>query len=67
MHPMDVKPSDRKYTHMGHSEEMNTNTYMYQTPLAVMEVLKVGASLSSIDGKFSIIFVVYNMPSTNMK
>lgn len=62
---MDVKPSDRKYMHMGHSEEMNTNTH--RAPLAVMEVLKVGTSLSSINSKFSIAFIVCNMPLTNVK
>ena len=57
---MDVEPSERKYfySHMGHSKEMNTNTYMYQAPLALMEVVKVGTSLSKIDGKFLLYFLL---------
>ncbi|CAG2213125.1 unnamed protein product [Mytilus edulis] len=45
----DIPENERQYfyTHMGHSEEMNKQTY--QAPLAVMEIVKVGKHLKDID------------------
>ena len=36
------------YTHMSHSEDINK--YMYQAPLAIMSITKVGKQLMQIDG-----------------
>lgn len=49
---MDIPESDRRYfyEHMGHSKEINHD--IYQAPLALMEVLKVGRSLKEIDGNY---------------
>lgn len=46
---MEVPESERRffYEHMGHSKE--TNKDIYQAPLALMEVIKVGKSLNQID------------------
>lgn len=47
---MDVPEIDRQafYGHMGHSSEINKN--VYQCPLAIQEVTRVGKYLASIDG-----------------
>ncbi|XP_071854927.1 uncharacterized protein [Apostichopus japonicus] len=47
---MEVPEAGRRffYSHMGHSKEMNQD--IYQAPLALMEVIKVGRSLNEIDG-----------------
>jgi len=47
---MDVPEAERAYfyRHMGHSADINTN--IYQTPLAVAEVTKVGVRLQAMDG-----------------
>nr|XP_054771810.1 uncharacterized protein LOC129279772 [Lytechinus pictus] len=39
------------YKHMGHSEDINKN--VYQTPMAIQEITKVGRTLQKIDGKGS--------------
>ena len=46
---MDISKSDRQYfyKHMGHSE--NTNKNIYQAPLALMEITKIGKHLMNID------------------
>lgn len=48
---MEVPEAERRffYSHMGHSKEMNQD--IYQAPLALMEVIKVGRSLNEIDGE----------------
>jgi hypothetical protein len=48
---LDVPECDRKffYSHMGHSASMNAN--IYQCPLALAEITKVGVHLESLDGK----------------
>ena len=47
---LDVPPAERQYfyKHMGHSEQINMD--IYQAPLAVMEVTKIGKALLNIDG-----------------
>ena len=46
---LDVSKKDRElfYSHMGHSEKMNTD--IYQAPLALLEITKVGKHLMQID------------------
>ncbi|XP_069108879.1 uncharacterized protein [Argopecten irradians] len=46
---LDIPEGERQlfYQHMGHSEQMNKN--VYQCPLAVQEVTKVGKFLSNLD------------------
>ncbi|CAG2245716.1 unnamed protein product [Mytilus edulis] len=50
----DIPENERHYfyTHMGHSEEMNKQTY--QAPLAVMEIVKVGKHLKDIDNALAL-------------
>ena len=36
------------YTHMGHSEDINKD--IYQAPLAIMSITRVGKQLMQIDG-----------------
>ena len=50
---LDVPESDRQYfyKHMGHSANVNQN--IYQTPLAEVEILKVGSQLRLMDGQTS--------------
>ncbi|VDI71117.1 Hypothetical predicted protein [Mytilus galloprovincialis] len=50
----DIPENERQYfyTHMGHSEEMNKQTY--QAPLAVMEIVKVGKHLKDIDNALAL-------------
>ncbi|PIK43850.1 hypothetical protein BSL78_19292 [Apostichopus japonicus] len=47
---MEIPQTERRffYEHMGHSEQTNKN--IYQAPLALMEIVKVGKSLNQIDG-----------------
>lgn len=54
---LDIPRNDGRffYDHMGHSEQINKD--IYQAPLALMEVIKVGKSLKQIDdGKYYIYF-----------
>ena len=48
----DIPEADRDYffKHMGHSADVNVNTY--QRPLPVMAMEKVGVFLNTVDGKF---------------
>ena len=52
---MDVPDEERFffYAYMGHSEVINKN--MYQSPLALMEIIKVGKSLHIIDGGINVV------------
>ena len=52
---MNVPDEERSffYAHMGHSEVINKN--MYQSPLALMETIKVGKSLHIIDGGIDVV------------
>ena len=42
-----ARERDLFYSHMGHSKDINET--VYQTPAALMEVLKVGKHLTNID------------------
>lgn len=50
---MEVPDAERQYfyKHMGHSEKINTD--IYQAPLGIMELVKVGRSLNIIDGMYT--------------
>lgn len=55
---MEIPEGERTlfYKHMGHSANVNEN--IYQAPLALMEIVKVGKRLNDIDGNYY--FLLFN-------
>lgn len=52
---LEIPESERElfYTHMGHSADINKN--VYQSPLALMGLTKLGPKLMSMNGKLTIL------------